>query len=87
MVDCDKCGSEMRSKFTDEHIKERMGEVYNPVFELEYKRLFICDNCGNNKKLSNMEIMKEFAKTRIKSGKSIKDIVKEVKDKKKEFGQ
>ena len=83
MVDCDKCRSEMRHTFTEDQIKEKIGEVSNPVLELNYRSSFTCDNCGNIKKLSTMEIMKEFAKTRMKSGKSVKDIVEEIKDKKK----
>jgi hypothetical protein len=85
LVDCKKCGSKMRSTFTEEQAKEMLKGQKNPRFEIEIKSSFTCDKCGSERKLSRMEIVKEFMRVRKEQGKSTKDVAEEVKDKIKEF--
>lgn len=80
MVICPKCGNEMKHLYTEKQIKEI---ATTKLGELEMRREFMCTYkpCSFIKRLSSLEIMKEFTRKKSENGKSKNEIIKEVQDK------
>lgn len=82
-VKCSECGGNAFKVYSPDEVKKKYPD--NPIMQLNMLKEYKCVDCGNTWSLSRAEIIKAYANKMSNEGLSNYEIVKDIKNKKKEI--